>query len=76
MMTSAVYELVVLFLAAGLVVGWFASRAYAAHKDVRTTRRRIPASRRARQKSGLAAFFLAVGIVIIIVHLMHHVRLK
>jgi hypothetical protein len=75
-MTSAAYELVVAFLAAGCLVGWFARRAYVAHGDVKSSKKKVPTLRRARKQSGLVAFLVATGIVVAIVHLLHHVRLK
>jgi hypothetical protein len=76
LMTSAAYELVVIFLAAGFVVGWYANRAYAAHSGVKSAKQRLPGMRRTRHQNGIVAFLLAAGIVMAIVVLLHHVRLK
>jgi ABC-type Fe3+ transport system permease subunit len=66
-MSSASYGLVLIFLAAGCALGWYANRSYAAHGDVKSTKRKLPGYRRTRHRSGVVALILAfvIGIVVL-----------
>ncbi len=70
-MGSAAFGLVIIFVAVGCVLGWNANRARAAHGDVRTTRNRLPAFRRTRNRSGLIALGLIVVMVLLVAAVMH-----
>jgi hypothetical protein len=72
-MSPSAFGLVVIFLAAGCVLGWHANRARSSHGDVRATRGRLPGFRRTRLRSGL--WVLAVGVIVLLVisdMLRHH----
>jgi hypothetical protein len=64
-MSPAVFGLVIIFLAAGSMLGWHANRARSAHGDVRATRGRLPGFRRTRMRSGL--FVLALAVIVLLI---------
>lgn len=65
-MTSASYGLILLFLAAGCTLGWFANRSFAAHRDVKSTKQKLPGYRKTRHHTGVVAIILAfvIGVVV------------
>ena len=71
-MAPAVTVFALIVLGVGALMGWHASRAHAAHGDLRTTRKRIPGYRKTRLRSGLYAFALFLLALIIIRDLMNH----
>ena len=73
-MSSASYGLVLIFLGAGCALGWYANSSYAAHGDVKSTKRKIPGYRRARHHNGVVALILAfiIGIVVFGLIQPHH----
>jgi hypothetical protein len=70
-MSSASYGLVLIFLVAGCTVGWYANRAYAAHGDVKSTKRKIPGYRKARKHNGIITAILVVVISVVVFDLIH-----
>ncbi len=70
-MSSASYVLVLIFLAAGCVLGWFANRSVAAHGDVKSTKKKIPGYRKSRHYNGVVALILAFVIGIVVFDLIH-----
>jgi hypothetical protein len=70
-MGSAAFGLVIIFVAVGCVLGWYANRAHSAHGDVRTTRNRLPGFRRTRNRSGLIAIGVAVVMVLLVAGIIH-----
>jgi hypothetical protein len=66
-MSSASYGVVLIFLAAGCALGWYANRSYAAHGDVKSTKRKLPGYRRTRHRSGVVTLILAfvIGLVVL-----------
>jgi hypothetical protein len=64
-MSPVVFGLVIIFLAAGCMLGWHANRARSAHGDLRATRGRLPGFRRTRLRSGF--FVLAVALIVLLV---------
>jgi hypothetical protein len=73
-MSSAYGLLVLMFLAAGFALGWYANRAYASHGDVKSTKAKIPGYRKSRHKNGVITALLAFGIGVLILGLLtpHH----
>jgi hypothetical protein len=69
-MSSASYGLVLIFLAAGCTLGWYANRAYAAHGDVKSTKRKIPGFRKSRHRNGIITFILAFVICVVVFDLI------
>ncbi|HXP19194.1 MAG TPA: hypothetical protein VN840_06065 [Streptosporangiaceae bacterium] len=65
-MSSASYGLVLIFLAAGCALGWYANRAYAAHGDVKSTKRKIPGFRKSRHRNSIITFILAFVICVVV----------
>ena len=65
-MSSASYALVLIFLAAGCSLGWFANRSYVSHKDVKSTKAKLPGYRKSRHQNGVLALILAFVIGIIV----------
>lgn len=63
-MTPAAIGLVVVFLLAGLALGWHSQKTYAAHGDVQVGRQRVKGGRRTRWRSGLMALLILVLLVI------------
>lgn len=63
---SASYALVLIFLGAGCTLGWYANRSYSSHRDVKTTKAKLPGYRRSRHQNGVVALILAfvIGIVV------------
>jgi hypothetical protein len=55
-----------MFLGAGCTLGWFANRSYTSHRDVKSTKAKLPGYRRTRHQSGVVALILAfvIGIVV------------
>ncbi len=67
---ATVFALIV--LGVGALMGWHASRAHAAHGDLRTTRKRLPGYRKTRLRSGFFALALLVVALVIIRDLINH----
>jgi hypothetical protein len=65
-MGGATFGIAVIVLTVGCFLGWHASRAHAAHGDIRTVRRRIPGYRKTRLRSGLIAIGLVVASLMIV----------
>lgn len=65
-MSSASYGLVLIFLGAGFSLGWYANRAFAAHGDVKSTKKKIPGYRKSRHRNGVVTIILAfvIGVVV------------
>jgi hypothetical protein len=63
-MTPAAIGLVIAFLAAGLALGWFGQKTYAAHGDVKVAKTRMRGGRKTRWRSGVWAVVVAVLLVI------------
>ncbi len=70
-MNPASYGLVLVFLAAGGVLGWYANKAYASHGDVKSTKAKIPGYRKSRHRNGLITLILAFVIGIVVFDLLH-----
>lgn len=65
-MSPASYGLVIIFLGAGMALGWYANRAYASHGDVKSTKAKIPGYRKSRHRNGVITAILAVVIAIVV----------
>jgi ABC-type Fe3+ transport system permease subunit len=63
-MTPAAIALVVAFLAAGLLLGWFGQKTYAAHGDIKVAKTRMRGGRKTRWRSGLWAVLIGALLVI------------
>ncbi|HVB41211.1 MAG TPA: hypothetical protein VNF47_00725 [Streptosporangiaceae bacterium] len=65
-MSSASYGLILVFLGAGFALGWNANRSYAAHGDVKSTKKKIPGYRRTRHRNGVITIILAfvIGVMV------------
>lgn len=65
-MGSASYGTALVFLVAGTALGWYANRSYAAHGDVKSTKKKIPGYRKSRHHNGIITIILAfvIGVVI------------
>ena len=63
-MTPAVIIIVIVFLAAGLALGWHGQKAVQGHADVKVGHARVKGGRRVRWRSGLVA--IAIGAVLLI----------
>jgi len=63
-MTPAVILIVIIFLAAGLTLGWHGQKSVAAHNDVKVGHARVKGGRRTRWRSGVVA--LLVGALLLI----------
>jgi len=63
-MTPAAIIIVILFLAAGLTLGWHSQKAVQGHADVKVGHSRIKGGRKVRWRSGLVS--VAVGAVLLI----------
>ena len=63
-MSPSSYGLVLIFLAAGGLLGWHANKSVASHGDVKATKAKIPRYRRSRHRSGVITFILAFVIAI------------
>jgi hypothetical protein len=59
------------FLAAGCTLGWHANRAYAAHGDVKSTKKKIPGYRKTRHRNRVIAIILAFVIGVVVLDIMH-----
>jgi hypothetical protein len=66
--STALY--VAIFATASLAVGWHGAKALLAHRDVESTERRIPLSKRARTHNGGIAIFVAVVMLFVIYRLV------
>ncbi len=71
-MTPAAIVIVIIFLAAGLVVGWHGQKSFAAHEDVKVGHARVKGGRRTRWRSGLMAFAVCVILLIAIYDFIVH----
>jgi hypothetical protein len=63
-MTPVAIGLTVGFLAAGLALGWFAQKTYAAHGDIKVAKTRMRGGRRTRWRSGLWAVLVGALLAI------------
>ncbi len=63
-MTPVAIGLTVAFLAAGLALGWFAQKTYAAHGDIKVAKTRMRGGRRTRWRSGLWAVLVGALLAI------------
>lgn len=65
-MTPAAILIVIIFLAAGLALGWHGQKSVAAHSDVKVGHARVKGGRRTRWRSGVIAIAIAVVLLIAI----------
>ena len=65
-MTPAAIIIVILFLAAGLTLGWHGQKAVQGHADVKVGHSRVKGGRRVRWRSGVVAIAIAVVLLIAI----------
>lgn len=63
-MTPVAIIIVIIFLAAGLTLGWHGQKSVAAHNDVKVGHARVKGGRKTRWRSGIVA--LAVGTLLLI----------
>jgi hypothetical protein len=70
-MSPATYGLILVFLAAGLSLGWFANKAMSSHGDVKVGKTRVKNYRKSRHQNGLIAIILALVIGVIVFDLIH-----
>lgn len=70
-MSSSSYGLVLIFLSAGCALGWYANRSFAAHGDVKSTKRKIPGFRKSRHHNGIITIILALVIGVVVFDLIH-----
>ena len=59
-MSAAATGLALVVLVVGAIMGWHASRAHAAHGDLRTTRKRLPGYRKTRLRSAMVVVALFI----------------
>ncbi len=59
-MTQAAIGVVVVFLAVGLVLGWYSQKTSAAHSDVKVAKTRLHGGRRTRWRSGIIVLLLGL----------------
>ncbi len=71
-MSAATDGLILIFLAAGCTLGWHANRAYAAHGDVKSTKKKIPGYRKSRHRNGVIAVILAFVICAVVLDLLRN----
>ena len=69
-MSSSSYGLVLIFLAAGCALGWYANRSFAAHGDVKSTKKKIPGYRKSRHHNGIITVILALVIGVVVFNLI------
>ena len=69
-MNPASYVLVLVFLAAGTVLGWYANRAIAANADVKSTKKKLPGFRKTRKHNGVITIVIAFFVAIIVFDLL------
>ena len=62
--------LALIFLAGGSTLGWYANRAYAAHGDVKSTKRKVPGYRKSRHRNGIITVILAFVICVVVYDLI------
>lgn len=61
------------FGAVGMVVGWYACKAWAAHADIGGTANKISGLKRGRSHNGQVAFFvLVLGLIVLYGLSSHH----
>jgi ABC-type Fe3+ transport system permease subunit len=63
-MTPAAIAIVIIFLIAGLTLGWHSQKSYAAHGDIKVGKSRVRGGRRTRWRSGLWTLLILVVLVI------------
>lgn len=69
-MSSSTYGLVLIFLTAGCILGWYANRSFAAHGDVKSTKKKIPGYRKSRHHNGIITIILAFVIGVVVFNLI------
>jgi hypothetical protein len=70
-MNAGVLVIVLLFTAAGGMMGWHAQRVKSAHGDVRVGKNRVSGGRQTRLKSGLVVLGLAVAAILVMAAALH-----
>ncbi len=63
-MTPAAIGVVVIFLAAGLLLGWHSQKSAAAHSDVKVAKNRLRGGRKTRWRSGVLVFLLVILVLL------------
>jgi hypothetical protein len=71
-MTPVAIVIVVIFLAAGLTLGWHGQKSVAAHADVKVGHARVKGGRRTRWRSGFIAVVIAAVLLIAIYDFLFH----
>jgi hypothetical protein len=71
-MTPVAIFIVVVFLAAGLTLGWHGQKSVAAHADVKVGHARVKGGRRTRWRSGVIAVALAAVLLVAIYDFLFH----
>lgn len=69
-MTGGSFVFVLIFLAAGAVLGWYGNRAVASNADVKSTKKKLPGFRKSRQHNGIIAIVLAFVIIVFVFDIM------
>jgi hypothetical protein len=59
-MTKAAIGVVIVFLFAGLALGWYSQKTTAAHGDVKVAKTRLRGGRRTRWRSGVVVLILGI----------------
>ena len=63
-MTPAAIVIVIIFLAAGLTLGWHGQKSVAAHADVKVAKNRLRGGRKTRWRSGV--WVAAITVVVLL----------
>jgi hypothetical protein len=71
-MTPAAIVIVILFLVAGLTLGWHGQKSVAAHADVKVGHSRVKGGRRTRWRSGVVAAAVCALLLIAVYDLVFH----
>jgi hypothetical protein len=69
-MTPVAIFIVIVFLAAGLTLGWHGQKSVAAHSDVKVGHARVKGGRRTRWRSGLIAVLIGAVLLIAVYDLL------
>jgi H+/Cl- antiporter ClcA len=59
-MSPAAIGVVIVFLAVGLVLGWYSQKTSAAHSDVKVAKNRLSGGRRTRWRSAVVVLLLGL----------------
>ena len=70
-MSQAAIGVVIVFLAVGLVLGWYSNKTSQAHGDVKVAKTRLAGGRKTRWRSGVIVVILGIVTILAVKDVLH-----